>query len=82
MTTKGKQGPPRTTPAALNHGPTDYAEIQQNEVAVLQSIYMEDFDAVKAKAAAWSVRLGNVALLPTFIDSVSRKPQISLSDFA
>lgn len=82
MTTKGKHGAPKTTPAAFNQGPTDYAEIQQNEVAVLQSIYMEDFDEVKVKAAAWSVRLRSIVLLPTFVNSISRKPQISHSDFA
>jgi hypothetical protein len=35
---------------------TNYAEIQKNELAVLQSIYMEDFEEVQVKAAAWSVR--------------------------
>jgi RWD domain len=82
MTTKGKHGPPKSTPAAFNQGPTDYAEIQQNELAVLQSIYMEDFEEVKVKAAAWNVRLRIVELLPTFVDSISRNPQISRSDFA
>lgn len=44
-----------TTFAAYSTGPTNYAEIQQNELAVLQSIYMDDFEGVKVKAAAWSV---------------------------
>lgn len=57
MTAKKKLGQPRTTPTTFNQGPTDYAEIQQNELSVLQSIYMEDLEEVKVKAAAWSVRL-------------------------
>lgn len=44
-----------TTPTTYTQGPTDYVEIQKNEVAALQSIYMEDFEEVKVKAAAWSV---------------------------
>lgn len=57
MASKSPQSPvgPATTPTASTQGPTDYVEIQQNEVAVLQSIYMEDFEEVKGKAAAWSV---------------------------
>lgn len=52
----GSQSPDylRTTPVKYNQGPTDYVEIQQNEIAVLRSIYMEDFEDVKIKAAAWS----------------------------
>jgi hypothetical protein len=46
-------GATRTT---HDQAPTDYVEIQQNEIAVLQSIYMEDFEEVKVKPAAWSVR--------------------------
>ena len=34
---------------------TNYVEIQQNEVSVLQSIYMEDYEEIKAKPAAWNV---------------------------
>ena len=34
---------------------TDYDEIQENEVQVLQSIFMEDFVEEKAKAGAWNV---------------------------
>lgn len=49
------QAGPGTVSEAQNHGPTKYLEIQQNEVAVLQSIYIEDFEEVKVKAAAWSV---------------------------
>ena len=64
MTAKKKHTPsvtsqapagPGTVLEAHNHGPTNYIEIQQNEVAVLQSIYMEDFEEVKVKPAAWSV---------------------------
>ncbi|ERF70092.1 hypothetical protein EPUS_00279 [Endocarpon pusillum Z07020] len=61
MTAKKKHGPNMVSPvgsvgAATTHnqGPTDYVEIQQNEVAVLQSIYMEDFQEAQVKAAAWS----------------------------
>ena len=43
--------------AKKKQGPTNYGEIQQNEVAALQSIYMEDFVEVKTRAAAWSVCL-------------------------
>jgi RWD domain len=42
-------------PTTYIQGPTDYKEMQQNELAALQSIYMEDFEEVKVKAAAWSV---------------------------
>ena len=34
---------------------TDYAEIQQNELEALRSIFMEDFIEQKAKAGAWNV---------------------------
>lgn len=34
---------------------TNYAEIQQNEVEALRSIYMDDFHEVKSKSAAWNV---------------------------
>ncbi|MCJ1378773.1 hypothetical protein MMC17_001872 [Xylographa soralifera] len=33
---------------------TDYAEIQQNEIEALRSIFMEDFVEHKAKAGAWN----------------------------
>ncbi|KAL9616510.1 MAG: hypothetical protein Q9160_008626 [Pyrenula sp. 1 TL-2023] len=33
---------------------TNYAEIQQNEVEAIRSIYMDDFDDVKTKSAAWN----------------------------
>ncbi|MCJ1393822.1 hypothetical protein MMC18_006698 [Xylographa bjoerkii] len=33
---------------------TDYAEIQQNEIEALRSIFMEDFAEHKAKAGAWN----------------------------
>ena len=32
-----------------------YAEIQQDEIEVLRSIYMEDFVEVKTKTGAWNV---------------------------
>ncbi len=64
MTAKKKHGPNMVSPigsvaAATIHkqGTTDYVEIQQNEVAVLQSIYMEDFEKAQVKAAAWSVSI-------------------------
>ena len=53
-----------TGPASIR---TDYASIQQNEVAALQSIYMDDFKSVQVKPAAWSVRLNSptsVVLIP------------------
>ena len=34
---------------------TNYAEIQDNEIQVLQSIFMEDFVEEEAKAGAWNV---------------------------
>ena len=37
---------------------TNYAEIQENEVQVLQSIFMEDFIEEEAKAGAWNVGQG------------------------
>ena len=36
-------------------GITNYTEIQENEVQVLQSIFMEDFVEEKAKTGAWNV---------------------------
>ena len=36
---------------------TNYAEIQENELQVLRSIYMEDFEEDKTKAGAWNVGL-------------------------
>jgi RWD domain len=56
---KADQSPvePEHTPVAYTQGPTNYVEIQQNELSVLRSIYMEDFEEVEVKAAAWSVRL-------------------------
>ena len=32
-----------------------YAEIQQDEIEVLRSIYMEDFVEIKTKTGAWNV---------------------------
>lgn len=67
MTAK-KKDPPKS-PAALPKGcsksspdvhngePTNYREIQANELAALQSIYMADFEEVTLPAAAWSVCL-------------------------
>jgi hypothetical protein len=34
---------------------TDYAEIQQNEIDVLRSIFMEDFVEEEVKPGAWNV---------------------------
>lgn len=34
---------------------TDYAEIQQDEIEALRSIYMEAFEEEKAKVGAWNV---------------------------
>lgn len=34
---------------------TNYTEIQENEVEVLRSIFMEDFVEEKAKSGAWNV---------------------------
>ena len=34
---------------------TDYAEIQQNEIEALHSIFMEDFVEHEARAGAWNV---------------------------
>lgn len=69
MTAKKKHAPNMVSPVGLvaaatihNQGPTDYVEIQQNEVAVLQSIYMEDFEEAQVKPAAWSV----CAIYPRF----------------
>ena len=39
---------------ANNSGITNYAEIQENEVQVLQSIFMDDFTEEKAKTGAWN----------------------------
>lgn len=34
---------------------TSYAEIQQDEIEVLRSIYMEDFVETETKTGAWNV---------------------------
>lgn len=34
---------------------TNYAEIQQDEIEALRSIYMEAFEEEKAKVGAWNV---------------------------
>lgn len=47
---------------AVPKGTTNYAEIQKNEVEVLQSIYMEDFEQLETKPAAWNV--GSSCLFP------------------
>lgn len=36
--------------------PTNYAEIQQDEIEVLRAIYMENFTEEEAKTGAWNVR--------------------------
>lgn len=36
---------------------TNYAEIQQDEVEALRSIYMEDFEEQEVKTGAWNVGL-------------------------
>lgn len=41
---------------------TNYSEIQQDEVEVLRSIYMEDFIEEEAKTGAWNV--GNYSTFP------------------
>jgi hypothetical protein len=42
--------------AAKSPGPAiDYNEVQQNEVEVLRSIYMEDFEEANNKTGAWHV---------------------------
>ena len=44
---------------SLGMGPspavTNYAEIQQNEIEVLRSIFMEDFVEKEGKTGAWNV---------------------------
>ena len=34
---------------------TDYASIQENEIQVLQSIFVDEFSEEETKAAAWNV---------------------------
>lgn len=41
---------------------TKYAEIQQDEIDALRSIYMDDFEEQEAKVGAWNV--GGPPLLP------------------
>lgn len=51
--------PPKKKQTKLNNAAvrsvTNYAEIQQNEVEALRSIFMDDFEEVKTKSAAWNV---------------------------
>jgi hypothetical protein len=90
MTARKKHGPNMVskTPQSLvgtgntrtthNQVPTDYVEIQQNEIAVLQSIYMEDFEEVKVKPAAWSVRDHHLIF---YVNHLNVFPEIPRSRF-
>ena len=42
---------------------TNYAEIQNDEIEVLRSIYMDDFVEEKPKTGAWNVGFENFATL-------------------
>lgn len=48
---------------------TNYAEIQQDEMEALRSIYMKDFEEEAVKTGAWNV--GDSAFLKYTIYSVS-----------
>jgi hypothetical protein len=65
-----------------NKGVTNYEEIQQNELAALQSIYMEEFEPAKVKAAAWSVRSTGVLNVLPISNLLPRNPQMLHSDSA
>ena len=45
------------SPTAPTMGLTNYAEAQQEELEVLRSIYMDDFEEIERKQAAWNVGL-------------------------
>lgn len=72
-----KHAPPKSPkPAAAVPVPTgpalDYKEIQRNEVEVLQSIWMDDYQPV-VKTGAW-----NVSLLNTWNNNLIRKEIVSI----
>ena len=49
---------PQATGPKLRLG--DYPEVQKDELEVLQSIYLEDFEEVQGKPSAWGVREGRI----------------------
>ena len=51
------ESPAKAGPSLVAHKTalTNYAEAQQDELDALKSIYMDDFEEVKGKAAAWNV---------------------------
>ena len=54
---------------------TQYEELQQNEVMVLQAIYAEDFTEHKATHSAWKV--GQMTIRPgRWCDLLTRIPEI------
>lgn len=50
-----KQNGVETTRPALTGATTNYREIHENEADALQSIYGDDFTALKSKPSAWHV---------------------------
>jgi hypothetical protein len=54
-TAPGAKSPQKTTRVSAASATTNYDEIQKNEVDVLRSIYMDDFEEVAVKAGAWNV---------------------------
>ena len=53
------------TSATMPQSVTKYAEIQQDEIEALRSIYMNDFEEQEAKVGAWNV--GQPSHLPWFL---------------
>lgn len=59
---------------------TKYAEIQQDEIEALKSIYMEDFVEKEIKTGAWNVGLSSSAHCPhNFRQTNSSNPVCKLS---
>jgi hypothetical protein len=54
---QGAKSPQKAAKNAANPTMTNYDEIQKNEVEVLRSIYMDDFEDVSVKPGAWNVSL-------------------------
>ncbi len=53
---------------------TNYAEIQENEIDALRSIYMDDFNEEEVKVGAW-----NVSILHDICNK-HRRWEVSISD--
>lgn len=54
---------------------TNYVEIQQDEIEVLRSIYMEAFEEEKARVGAWKVSRIHVLVLQLYTSSTDAQAE-------